>query len=74
MLVSSFESSPAQARQVRRTVEFAGKKRLRIRKSRKQRYRRWPSIFVCLCAQSETNIGTSRGTGALRESWGQAPQ
>ena len=45
------ESSTTRAKRVRRTVEVAAK--LRIRRSRKQRYRYWPhighkiSLFVC---------------------------
>ena len=67
MSASSFECSPARARQVRRTVKFAGKL-LRIRKSRKQRYGCWPPIGHknTFCAQSETSIRMSRGTGLLR--------
>jgi len=52
------ESSPAQAKKERLTVEFEGKS-LRIRRSRKHHNRCWP------CAQSQTSIRMSRGTGSL---------
>ena len=51
------ESSPARAKQERLTVEFEGKS-LRIRRSRKHHNRYWP------CAQSQTSIRMSRGTGS----------
>ena len=54
------ESSPAGARQVRQTIEFAGTI-LPIRTSPRQR----PTIGhkSIFCVQSETSIGMSRGTG-----------
>ena len=58
------ESTPAGARQVRKTVEKAGKF-LSIKRSRKQRDRCWPlglGAKILLCAQSETSIRISRGT------------
>ena len=59
MSASSFECSPARARQVRRTVEFAGKLP-RITKSRKQRYGCWPPIghkryFLCPVRDKHSN-------------------
>ena len=55
---SAEESSLARAKQERLKVEFEGK-RLRIRRSQKHHNRYWP------CAQSQTSIRMSRGTGSL---------
>ena len=61
------ESTPAQAKHVRRKVEVAGKT-LRIRRSRKQRDRCWSLIGykIVFGAQSQTSIRISRGTGSFR--------
>ena len=58
------ESSLAQAKHVRPTVEFAGRL-LRIGRSRKRRHRCWPLIGHKKI-QSQTNIRMSRGIGLLR--------
>ena len=59
-------SSPTLA--VQQTVEFACEL-FCIRRSRNQRDRSWPPIGHkhIFCAQSETSIWMSRGTGSLRK-------
>ena len=57
------ESSPAQAKHVRRKVEVAGKT-LRIRRSRKQRV--IIAYKIISGVQSQTSIRISRGTGSFR--------
>ena len=58
------ESSLAQAKHVRPTIEFAGKL-LRIGRTRKRRDRCWPLIGHKKI-QSKTDIRISRGIGLLR--------
>ena len=57
------ESSPAQAKHVRRKVEVAGKT-LRIGRSRNQRV--IIAYKIIFGAQSQTSIRISRGTGSFR--------